>query len=85
MAVIRIKIDDETKEKAEKTCSDIGISLTDAIKIYLKKIGDEKRIPFELTADPFYSDSNIQYLKKIMADITSGNAHFAKHNLIDDK
>ena len=34
--------------------------------------------------DPFYSDSNIQYLEKIVQDIEDGIAKFAEHELIDE-
>ena len=51
MRQISIRIDDKVKKEAENVCKDIGISLSSAINIYLKKIGREKRIPFELTAE----------------------------------
>lgn len=46
----------------------------------------ERRIPFEITADadPFYSESNIKHLERIMADIESEKAHFAEHELTED-
>lgn len=55
-----------------------------AINIFLKKIAREKRIPFELSADPFYSESNIKYLEEIINDIKSDKAHFAEHDLIEE-
>ena len=51
--------------------------------VFLKKIAREKRIPFELTADPFYSESNMRYLENIARDIKEGKAHFAEHDLIE--
>lgn len=51
MSQISIRIDDNVKKEAEKVCKDIGISLSSAINIYLKRIGRERRIPFELTAE----------------------------------
>ena len=44
----------------------------------------EKRIPFELTADPFYSSANQRDLEGIMQDVRSGKAHFAPHDLIEE-
>ena len=55
MAQISLRIDDDVKSKAEQVCADIGMSLSTAINIYLKKLGRERRIPFEVMADPFYS------------------------------
>jgi DNA-damage-inducible protein J len=58
--------------------------MTTAFTIFAKKVSREKRIPFELSADPFYSESNIKYLEAIMEDVKSGKAHFAEHDLIED-
>lgn len=68
----------------EQVCSDLGISMSDAFNMFAKKVIREKRIPFEVSIDPFYSESNIHYLKEIMHDIKNGKAHFAKHDLIED-
>ena len=48
MAQINLRIDDTIKKNAEQACSDMGLSLSTAITIYLKKIGSERRIPFEI-------------------------------------
>lgn len=83
MAQISLHVDDDVKRNAEIALNDIGLSMSAAINIFLKKIAREKRIPFELSADPFYSESNIKYLEKIVNDIKSGKAHFAEHDLIE--
>ena len=55
MAQISLRIDDDVKRNAEQVCKDIGMSMSTAINIYLKKLGRERRIPFDVAADPFYS------------------------------
>ena len=64
MAQISFRVDDEIKKKAERTFDDIGISMSAAINIYLKTVVRENRIPFELSADPFYSDENMSRLRE---------------------
>ena len=54
------------------------------VSLPLKACAREKRIPFELTADPFYSSANQRYLEGIMRDVRSGKAHFAPHDLIEE-
>lgn len=83
MAQISLRIDDNVKLNAEKTLDAIGLSMSAAINIFLKTVAREKRIPFELSADPFYSDSNLRYLEGIMQDIRDGKAHFSEHDLIE--
>lgn len=82
MAQISLRIDDNVKKSAEQVCADIGISMSTAITIYLKKLGREKRIPFELSADPFYSDENIARLKKSIAQMetTGGTVHEVEYD-----
>lgn len=40
--------------------------------------------PPKSSADPFYSERNLQHLEQIVQDIKNGTAHFAEHNLIED-
>jgi len=42
----------------------------------------EKRIPFELSVDPFYSESNTAYLRSVISQINSGSALLAEHELM---
>lgn len=84
MAQISLRIDDEIKRSAEKACEDIGMSMSTAITIYLKKLGRERRIPFEVSADPFYSEENMTRLRKSIAQMeeTGGTIHEVE---LDDK
>lgn len=81
---VNFRMDAELKESMEKVCSDMGLTMTAAFTIFAKKVSRERRIPFEISADPFYSESNIQYLEKKMADYRAGRLHFAEHELIED-
>ena len=81
MAQISLRIDDEVKKTAEQVCDDIGISMSAAITIYLKRLGKERRIPFDLVADPFYSSKDIEVLDRRIADIKAGK-NVSEHELI---
>ena len=51
--------------------------MTTAITMLAKKMAREKRLPFEISIDPFYSDENIKRLKKSIAQMetTGGTIH----------
>ena len=83
MAQISIRVDDEVKRNAEEILDAIGLSMSTAINVFLKAVARENRIPFELTADPFYSRKNIEYLEGIMKEVSSNTAQFAEHTLIE--
>ena len=68
----------------EKICREMGMSMTTAFTIFATKVTKERRIPFEITADPFYSESNMKYLEKVIADIESGKAKLVEHDLIEE-
>ena len=54
-----------------------------AFTIFAKKVGREFRIPFEVSVDPFYTESNIRYLENVLQDVKTGKANFAEHDLIE--
>ena len=83
MAQISLRVDDDVKRGAEQVLNEIGLSMSAAINVFLKKVARENRIPFELSIDPFYSENNIKYLEGIMNDVKSGTAKFAEHELIE--
>jgi DNA-damage-inducible protein J len=80
---VNFKLDADVKKSMEEACSDMGLSMSAAFTIFAKKVGREKRIPFEVSVDPFYSESNIRYLENIVRDIKDGKAHFEEHDLIE--
>lgn len=49
MAQNSLCVDDDVKRSAEQAFDDIGLSMS---------VARERRIPFELSADPFYFESN---------------------------
>jgi DNA-damage-inducible protein J len=81
---VNFKLDEDVKNSMEQACSDMGLSLSAAFTIFAKKVGSEKRIPFEVTTDPFYSESNIHYLEQKMASYKAGKIKLAEHELIEE-
>lgn len=69
---ISIRIDDELKKEMEQTCKELGMNITTAVTIFAKKMSREHRIPFEVSVDPFYSDSNIKAIDKSIEQINQG-------------
>ncbi|HJC11097.1 MAG TPA: type II toxin-antitoxin system RelB/DinJ family antitoxin [Candidatus Blautia merdigallinarum] len=61
----------------------MGMSMTTAFTIFAKTVTREKRIPFEVTADPFYSDSNLAHLYRGIKELNEENG--VEHDLIKDK
>lgn len=83
---VNFRMDEQLKKNVEEICQKMGMSLTTALTVFCRKVEQERRIPFEITAepeDPFYSESNMRYLEKKLADIESGRAKLVEHDLIE--
>jgi len=72
MAQINFRVDDTVKAKAERACAAMGLTMSTAINIFLTKLANEQRIPFEVAVDPFYSEENMERLRKSIADLNAG-------------
>ena len=68
--MVNFRMDEKLKEKMEKTCKDMGLSVTAAYTMFATKVTREQRIPFEVTADPFFSEENMAQIEK-----TGGTIH----------
>lgn len=71
MAQINIRIDDQLKEKAEVLFSELGMTMSTAINIFIRQSVRVGGLPFEVTthADPFYSQANMRALRASMIEI----------------
>ena len=83
-AMVNFRMDEELKKNMEQTCKEMGTTMTAAFTMFATKVSREKRIPFEITADPFYSESNIRYLNSVISDIESGKSKLQEHDLTED-
>lgn len=81
---VNFKLDSDVKKSMEQVCAELGLSMSAAFTVFARKVGREKRIPFDVSVDPFYSESNIRYLEQKMADYKAGKLEFAEHELIEE-
>ncbi|KXB48297.1 addiction module antitoxin, RelB/DinJ family [Umbribacter vaginalis] len=72
MAQVNFRVDDTIKAKAECACAAMGLNMSTAINIFLTKLANEQRIPFEVAVDPFYRDENMARLKESINQLNAG-------------
>ncbi|MXI87656.1 type II toxin-antitoxin system RelB/DinJ family antitoxin [Sphaerochaeta halotolerans] len=74
---INFRMNAELKSNFEKACQELGLTPTAAFTIFATKVARERRIPFEVAVDPFYSERNMARLKKSIAQMesTGGTIH----------
>lgn len=77
---ITIRMDENLKKQAEILFDDMGLNMTTAITMFTKAVVRQNKIPFEISADPFYSEENQRHLRKAIADLEAGRGE--AHELI---
>lgn len=80
---VNIRMDSDLKQSAEELFAELGLNMSIAFNMFARQAVRERRIPFEITADPFYSATNQAHLEKAIADLKSGK-NCAPHDLIED-
>lgn len=72
MAMVNFRMDKDLKRSMESVCKDMGLSMTTAFTMFATKVSRERRIPFEVNADPFYSVSNMAALRESIEQANQG-------------
>ncbi|HBT95792.1 MAG TPA: type II toxin-antitoxin system antitoxin, RelB/DinJ family [Coriobacteriia bacterium] len=62
---LNIKIDEDLKRQADAIFSQIGLSTSAGINVYLKKVVSTRTIPFELRAEESDEDDAMQMTRSL--------------------
>ena len=60
---VRARIDGQTKAAASKALAAMGLSVSDAIRLMLRRVAEEQRLPFEVTVPNAESRAAIEELE----------------------
>ena len=82
-ATITARVDENDKAQFDAFCSNVGLNTSTAINLFVKAVLRENRIPFEIaqSPDPFFSESNLAYVKKSVQELRAGKG--TAHELIE--
>ncbi len=80
---VNISLDANLMNEMEQFCAEEGYSTTTVLTLCVKEMLRERRIPFTVKADPFYSESNLKELERRIKKYQSGKAKLAEHELIE--
>ena len=70
--MVNFRLDEDVKKEVDEVCREIGISTSAAFNVFARKVARERRIPFDLSADPFYSTSNLNALRESRKQFEEG-------------
>ena len=60
--MVNFRMDEKLKKSMEQACRDMGMGMTTAFTIFATKVSKERRIPFEVAAEP---QPNVETLEAI--------------------
>lgn len=70
--LVNFRIDETTKKQLEQICNELGLTMSTAFNIFAKKVIREKRIPFDVSIDPFYSENNMKAISESKKQLEEG-------------
>lgn len=80
---LTVRLDGGLKRQAEAICEEMGLNMSSAVTIFLKRLVKERAIPFRVSADDhFYSPANINHLRAAAARMEAGE--YVVHELDED-
>ena len=82
MTDLNIRIDKNLKEIAEAVFEEMGMDLPAAITVFVRQTLRQGKIPFEIYADPFYNETNMEILRESIKQAEEGK--LTEHELIED-
>lgn len=74
-STLSVRMDAELKQNFDAICDELGMSMSTAVTILAKKMVREQRMPFEVAADPFYSELNMRVLDESVQQLKEGKVH----------
>ena len=77
--VVRARIDGETKARATEALRAMGLTVSDAIRLMLLRVADEKRLPFAVQAP---NAATLKAMKEL--DEGKGKRFTSAEELIED-
>ncbi len=82
---VNFRMDEQLKKNVEDICQRMGMNLSTMLTICCRKVEQERRIPFDVTAvaDPYYSEANMRYLKGKYDALRAGTLPLAEHDLTE--
>ena len=82
LATLSARVDSDNKKEFEQFCEDTGMNVSVCINMFVKEVLRYHKLPFEVSADPFYSKEHMEELERRVADVKAGrNMH--EHELIE--
>ena len=79
---LNVRIDEDLKRSFDAFCAEVGMNASVAVNLFVKTVVREQRIPFAISTDPFWSETNQDALRRSIAQLDAGRGK--RHELIEE-
>lgn len=69
MATVQIRLDDGLRDQAALVAQGMGLDLSSVVRVFLLHMIRTNGFPFQVSSDPFYSESNMKFLHNSIQQI----------------
>ena len=83
MAAITVNVEQEDKELFNSICNKLGMNISTAINIFIKKVNATRSIPFSLELEPEWNDETIAAFEEAKA-ISEGKIPAKRYDSWED-
>ena len=63
--MVNFRMDEKLKKSMEQVCKEMGMGMTTAFTIFAAKVSKERKIPFEITAEPVPNTDTLEALEEV--------------------
>ena len=81
-STLSVRVNSEDKKIFEEFCAKVGMNTSVAVNMFVKAVIREQKLPFEIKADPFYSNDNMKRLKKSIKQLDSDKGK--EHEIVEE-
>ena len=83
-SMLHIRVDDDIKEQATAALTTMGLSVSDAVRLFLRRVVIDQAFPLELKVPNAQTQAAILEARAMMAKARSGESRFASANAMFD-
>ena len=83
MAAITVNVEQEDKELFNSICNKLGMNISTAINVFIKKVNSTRSIPFSLELEPEWSEETLAACKEAL-DISEGRIPAKRYDSVSE-
>ena len=76
-SMLHVRVDDDIKEQARAALTSMGLSMSDAVRLFLRRVVVDQAFPLELKVPNAQTQAAMEDSRAMMATRSNGESRFA--------